>query len=296
MNKLTPLGKLARDMVAEKVSHGTSRAEAKSQGLISSIGSERTYREQLKGYLDWRKAMGLPIIGPYYSFESQEYLDQIAEVRGQKSIDQARQALQIVFATKLEHVASAISVRRRDKYIGRDVLQKILAPLSDRHALSTLICLDSGLRARELLALRWSHELRPTPTRNWSSKLFLGRDNFTRYCVHGKGGLIREIALSNSIAAELERHRLAIPIMHRDREVNIPTVFDIGGGQNFSNRFCRASFEATQQHFGAHCLRHTWARNRFAILLQHTDHKEAMEIVSQESGHFRLQITLTYLY
>ena len=266
MHKLTPIAKLARQMVSVKTSHGTPRSEAKSQGMITSIGSERTYRQQLKSYLEWREMMGLPISGPYFTFESQEYLDQIAEVRGQKGIDQARQALQIIFATRLEHVASTIAVRQRDKYIKQDVLQKIVAPLSNRHALSTLICLDSGLRASELLALRWSHELRPTPTRNWSSRLFLGRENFTRYCVHGKGGLIREIALSNSIAAELERHRLTIPIMHRDREVNVPTVFDVAGGQNFSNRFCRASYEVTQQHFGAHSLRHTWARNRFAIL------------------------------
>jgi integrase len=170
-----------------------------------------------------------------------------------------------------------------------------LANVSERHALSTMICLDGGLRASELLTLRRRHELQPTAGRDWSANLFLGRANYQVYCVEGKGGLVRAVALNRLLAEQLERYRLEAPRQVRDREINRSKVYDVPGGQNLSNYFSKKSFEALRTHYGAHSLRHTWAQNRFNVLTQHVKHAEAMRILSQECGHFRPQVTFGYL-
>ena len=294
MNKPSAIADVARGLVAQKTQHRMPRREAKLQGLITSLGSERTYSDQVSQYLKWRLALGLPQGGPYFVYESQEYLDQLSEVRGQKSIDQALQALRITFSQQLEHVASVVAIRRKDKYLQLEQVQKICEAVPKNHVLSILICLDAGIRASELLTIRRTNEMQATPARPWHEKLFIGRASIQRYVVHGKGGLRREIALSTAIAAQLEQRRLQTPLVRRDREIIRECMYDLAAGQNFSNYFSRAAFTALKQNHGAHCLRHTFTQNRFRVLQQHVKTAEAMLILSQELGHFRPQITHAY--
>jgi integrase len=295
VNKLDPISAAARQVVAHHTTHGMPRAEAKRRGSISSVGTERTYRDRIKSFYVWRGMMGLPTDGYVSRSQLIEFLEQLAEIQSQKSVDQARQALQVVYKVSLPRIESELSDRRRDKYMPRSAIEKVLTVLSDSHSLSTLICLDAGLRASELLTIRRRDELSPTSGRNWSTRLFLGRTDYQVYCVEGKGGLVRAVALNNMLVDQLEQLRLDAPLKLRDREIIRLKLYDIPGGQNFSNLFSKKSFEALRTQYGAHSLRHTWAQNRFKVLTQHAKHAEAMKILSQECGHFRPQVTFGYL-
>ena len=295
MNKSRSLSDLARALTAARVEHGMPRSLAKQSCRISSVGSERTYRQQVKMFLQWRSQMRLSASDFVSRDQLIEFLEQWAESHGQKSVDQARQALQLVFDEGLPHVESELCDRRRDRYISQHSLEKILLGFDDRHALAALICGDAGLRASELHTLARRDELQPTSGRDWSTELFLGRTNFEVYCVAGKGGLVRAIALSRHLAEQLELHRLEKPRQVRDREVVHLKFYDLPGGQNFSNYFSKKSLQALRTHFGAHSLRHTWAQNRFKVLIQLAPYAKAMQVLSQEAGHFRPQITFAYL-
>ena len=295
MKKLKVISAAARELVAQRTTHGMPRSQAKRERTISSVGTERTYRQQIKAFHIWRDAMGLPFDGYVSHGQIVEYLEQLAEIRSQKGLDQARQALQVVYDEMLPRIESELSERRRDKYIARTAMEEIMVHFSERHSLSAMICLDGGLRASELLTLRRRHELQPTAGRDWSANLFLGRADYQLYCVEGKGGLIRAIALNRLLAEQLEGYRFEAPRQIRDREINRWKAYDIPGGQNFSSYFSKKSFETLRTHHGAHSLRHTWAQNRFKVLTQHVKHAEAMRILSQECGHFRPQVTFGYL-
>jgi integrase len=296
MSKLKAINAAARELVAQRTTHGIPRSQAKRARTISSVGTERTYRQQVKTFHVWRGAMGLPFDGYVSHDQLIEYLEQLAEIRSQKGLDQARQALQVVYDKILPRIESELPERRRDKYIARPAMEGILANFSERHSLSAMICLDGGLRASELLTLRRRHELQPTAGRDWSANLFLGRADYQLFCVEGKGGLVRAVALNRVLAEQLEQHRFEALRQIRDREINRWKAYDIPGGQNFSNYFSKKSFEALRTHYGAHSLRHTWAQNRFNVITQHVKHAEAMRILSQECGHFRPQVTFGYLW
>ena len=81
-----------------------------------------------------------------------------------------------------------------------------------------------------------------------------------------------------------------------DRDIGYRTQYDIGGGQNWSNSFSAASNRELGWSNGAHGLRHEFAQERMnALQGAGYEYKEALEIVSQEMGHFRPEITEVYL-
>jgi hypothetical protein len=81
-----------------------------------------------------------------------------------------------------------------------------------------------------------------------------------------------------------------------DREVKFTPLFDIGGGQAFSQSFSTASVAALGYSSGAHGLRHSYAQNRFKMMKEAgISSDDALKIVSQELGHFRSRVTLVYL-
>lgn len=72
--------------------------------------------------------------------------------------------------------------------------------------------------------------------------------------------------------------------------------YEIAGGKNWSNSFSAASKRELGWSHGAHGLRHSYAQNRMDELQQQGFlYQEALEIVSQEMGHFRASITEVYL-
>jgi len=111
----------------------------------------------------------------------------------------------------------------------------------------------------------------------------------------GKGGLVREVLLPRRLAERIEGRRLHRPERTVDRGVRYVQRYDVGGGNAFSASFSRASRIALGASRGAHGLRHAYAQERMRELVQHTEHRLALAIVSEEMGHLRPDVTRTYL-
>jgi integrase len=166
---------------------------------------------------------------------------------------------------------------------------------SPRNEFSARICNVAGCRSMELGSLSKPEELPVTADRNWRADLHCGLSEFTKYTVKGKGGLVRSIAIPNYMVEDLERRRLPEPVQRRDREIHYLQRYDLGFGQALSQSWSRASNYALGFSNGLHGLRHTFAQERVRTLLaMGFDVDDALLIVSQELGHFRLSITMTY--
>jgi integrase len=289
----------AKQLTAIHASHGSQHRAESSTALrsIKSIGTERTYRTCIHDYLQWREHQRLPIKGPHWAAEIQAYLQDAAEIQSQKSLDQKRQALQCVFQVDLPRYQSVQISTFQGKDLTNEELASILDKQSDRVKFSTMLCLDAGLRAQELHTIRPVDEQARSVGRSWRDDLFIHRETFTKYSVWGKGGLRRVVAVSLPLAQQLEALRLSQPRSIQDREVDRIVYYDLVGGQSFSSLFSISAKQALGFTIGAHALRHRWAKRRFAALVKNAvPAKEALAILSQESGHFRPSISIPYLH
>lgn len=104
---------------------------------------------------------------------------------------------------------------------------------------------------------------------------------------------------------ELESRRRS-PIIVRDRGVLYTSHYDIGFVHAWSQSFSDASKRALDYSTGAHGLRDSYAKNRLYELIKQLEnhssapglrhvHEVALLLLSQELGHFRIDITFTYL-
>jgi hypothetical protein len=291
----------AHHLVVAKVNHGVSAAslptDSEGQAKIVSVGTQRSFRYCVRAYLGWRVHHALSIDGLHSSAVLEEYLADQAEILGQKALDQHRQALQTVFDVKLKKFQSCLWSTLQGKDISKANLSSLLAVQSERVAFSTFLCLDSGLRASELFTIRYLDEQQPSQGRSWRSDLFIHRAPYRTYSVWGKGGLRRAIAVSIPIADHLDKLRLEQPRPVFDREVKRLQHYDLVAGQSFSQLFSHSAKSSLGHAMGAHSLRHAWAKNRYAQLLRAgVSNQDALELVSQESGHFRPCITMAYLH
>jgi|GEM_PF-1322475 len=179
--------------------------------------------------------------------------------------------------------------------------------VNKRNSFSITLCHIAGVRVHELLTIKPA-ELQPAKNKKLKGKKRLAKQlKFTssKYCkatdgkiftVIGKGGLIREVFVPNELAKELEARRLKKPRKVKDRRVYYYSIYDIAGGNNLSSCFTRASQRALGWSSGIHSLRHDYAKSRLKELFKiHNDFELARLIVSQELGHFRAQITNSYL-
>lgn len=107
---------------------------------------------------------------------------------------------------------------------------------------------------------------------------------------------MREVLIPHELSERLEALRLETPQRVTDRGIFYQSHYDIGGGQRWSNSFSAAADRALGWSTGAHGLRHSYAQDRM-IELQNRGltRNQALETVSQEMGHFRPEITETYL-
>ena len=135
---------------------------------------------------------------------------------------------------------------------------------------------------------------------------FAGFPDFVRYTVIGKGGLCREIAVPVWLANLIEARRRKAPIKVRDRGIFYTSFYDIGFGQAWSQSFTSASQRVFGFSRGGHGLRHSFAKQRlyqlekeFELLPQGNENtstrEKALKVLSQELGHFRIDVTYAYL-
>ena len=230
------------------------------------------------------------------------YLRSRVDELGQKALDMHRQALQ----SMLVHVSRRLSAgerltvvrsRKPRRVAGRSytpVQIRMIANAQRAHnALATEIAHAAGLRAHELFTLARPEE-QPPDRRPARPEKFAGRPG-RDYTAAGKGGLIRIVRIPDLLAGRLEERRLDEPVRITDRGVHYLTRYDIAAGTAWGRSFSHASQRALGWTRGAHGVRHSYAQQRMRELQRLLMRPHALEVVSQELGHFRPEITETYL-
>lgn len=271
-------------------------------GAIRSLGTARGYTNALTRVAEFAKTERLSLrdMTPEHA---RTYLEQRGEAVGQKQLDMERQAMQCM----MQHVTGQLDRDERLSVVQSEQ-QQILSSRSytpeqvtliaqaqrEPNRLSTHIAHAAGLRGHELLTLRPVEERRPS-NRPALSEKFTGRDG-QRYTVQGKGGLVREVLIPRHLADQLEARRLKQSQRVTDRGIHYAQHYDIAGGQRWANSFSQASKRTLNWSAGAHGLRHSYAQERMHELQSSgLNRQTALEVTSQEMGHFRAQITETYL-
>ena len=273
--------------------------------ILRSVGTVRNYEQGLTRVAEWMKDNrinhgDLRTLTPAQAIT---YLEQRGEQVGQKTLDMERQAIQamMIHVTQTlpagEHLPVVKSEQARilsSRAYSPDQVALIAAAQQPANALATAIALAAGLRAHELLTLVPRQERAPD-TRPAADSKFAGREGVI-YTVQGKGGLVREVLLPSHLAERLEHVRLASPVRVTDRGVFYQSQYAIGGGQRWSNAFSAASMRTLGWSRGAHGVRHSYAQQRMQELQKLGLVRDmALRTVSQEMGHFRPEITETYL-
>ena len=272
---------------------------------LHSVGTVRSYEQALTRVGEWVRALrlcqgDLRQLTPALALD---YLVQRGETVGQKTLDMERQAIQAM----MQHVTGQMESGKRLSVIKSENAQilrsraytapqvvLIAGAQSPRHALATEIAYAAGLRAHELLTLP-PHSERALDNRPADPTKWQGRES-ELYTVRSKGGLVRGALLPHALAERLEARRLPEPELITDRGVHHQCHYAIGGGQPWSSSFSTAARRMLGWSEGAHGVRHSYAQERMHEL-QHAGlmRGDALRTVSQEMGHFRPEITETYL-
>ena len=269
---------------------------------LSSVGTVRNYEERLTIVAQHVNAEFKCGLRNLTVEQAHQYLTDRATEVGQKTLDMERQAIQ----SMMQNVTGKLGQTEKLDVI-KSEHQQILSSRSytpgqanivsgaqtERNALATEIAHAAGLRAHELYTLQRLDERTPDPRPALEEK-FSGRTG-ERYTVEGKGGLIREVLIPSNLSERLEERRFEHPQQIVDRGVNYTTHYDINGGNRWSSSFSSASNRALNWSGGAHGLRHSYAQERMDELKTSMVYEKALEVVSQEMGHFRTNITEVYL-
>lgn len=263
---------------------------------LQSQGTERNYEQALKGCAEFLKENRMDTLRELTADKAMAYLEMRSQEVSQKTLDMDRQAMQAVLGEKLEVVKSELDTTLSSRAYTPEQAALVAGAQSDKHSLATQIAENAGLRAHELLTLRPVEE-RPADThREYRDDRFAGRDNVAIYTVEGKGGLCREVAIDRDLANRLEERRLDEPKTTYDRGIGYEQHYDLGGGKQWSDSFSKAAERELGWSEGAHGLRHEYAQERMETLQSMGyEYREALEVVSQEMGHFRPDITEVYL-
>ncbi len=279
--------------------------ELQGQGnILESVGTVRNYEQALKTCCDYMKEFKLGGLRDLTPAQANQYLEIRAQEKSQSTIDMDRQAIQCMMQNvsgqlsskeTLEVVESKKETIENSRSYTPEQVRAITEHQTERHALSTEICHQAGLRAHELYTLRPSGEVTPSPREVHYGKFSHIPNPTQTYTVEGKGGLIREVQIPNALVARLEARRLEQPQQVTDRNVHYTTHYDLAAGHRFSDAFSKASVRALGYSNGAHGLRHSYAQDRYEQVANHFSKMDAMKIVSQELGHFRPEITEVYL-
>ncbi|MGP5714075.1 hypothetical protein ACTXPD_19015, partial [Vreelandella alkaliphila] len=172
--------------------------------VVESVRSVSNYEAALANVATWQKAEhaagreggDLRSLTPA---QAVAYLEQRGETVGQKTLDQERQAIQLMQQHVTGHLAQGerlpvIKSEQQQVLGSRAYTPAQISAISDRqtdkNALATQIAHAAGLRAHEILTLRRADE-RPADVRPTRDEKFAVRQG-ERYTVVGKGGLCRE--------------------------------------------------------------------------------------------------------
>ena len=271
--------------------------------VLRSIGTVRNYEQSLTRVSEFLQQNKLGDLRSLTPEKAISYLELRGQEVGQKSLDMERQAIQCMMQNVTQKLAPAekLPVIKSEQtqiltsraYTAQQV-EMIAAAQTEKNALSTQIAYTAGLRAHELLTIARANEQAPDARPALDTK-FGGR-NGVIYTVMGKGGLTRNVLLPASLAIQLENRRLGEVRTAVDRGVFYQQRYDLNGGNRWSSSFSTASQRTLGWSAGAHGVRHSYAQERMSELQKSGMTRDAaLETVSQEMGHFRPEITETYL-
>ena len=263
---------------------------------LASVRTEQNYEQALKGCAEFLKENRMGDLRALNADKATAYLESRSQEVGQKTLDMDRQAIQAVLGEKLEVVKSELDTTLSSRAYTPEQAALVAEAQSDKHSLATQIAENAGLRAHELLTLRPVEERSADTHRDYRDDRFAGREDVRIYTVEGKGGLCREVAIDRDLANRLEERRLDAPRTVYDREIRYQQHYDLGAGKPWSDSFSKAAERELGWTQGAHGLRHEYAQTRMSALQgMGYEYRDAMEVVSQEMGHFRPDITECYL-
>lgn len=291
----------ARHAIQKKLAIGKpSHGKAGEDGLVHGLGTARTHTDSLKGVASFISEQRLDPtgkgLGGLTSQIAQVYLECRAQEVGQKQLDKDRQAMQMVLGIPLPVIKSELDQVLTSRAYTHQQIELIATAQTPKHGTATRIASDAGLRAHELLTLLPIEKRLPSAHRVWSENLFQGRGEVKRYTVVGKGGLIREVGIAIDLADQLQALLLDEPLKISDRGIYHEQHYGIGGGKRWSDSFSKAAQRVLGWTEGAHGVRHTYAQTRMKVLQSMgLSFVAALEVVSQEMGHFRKEITEVYL-
>lgn len=295
----------AKRIVARHTRHGLNKSMAKQQQVIASLGTERSYVQALSNYLRWCDFNDAPQDHFANIQILTEFLEERSELVAQKTLDQERQALQLIYKQKLPCVRSKKTTIPEKRSYTFDQVRVISNYQNDKNSLTTLLAFSAGLRAHEAATILPVEERPPSAHRSWDQRRFVGCPDYRLYTVVGKGGLVREVAVPVWLAKKLEARRIH-PRRVTDRGIHYLSQYDVGFGQAWSQSFSSSSKKTLGFSTGAHGLRHSYAKWRLNILIEELKVtnlglgqdqiiQDALLILSQELGHFRLDIVFCYL-
>ena len=269
---------------------------------LRSVGTIRNYEQSLTRVSEFLQKNSLGDLRSLTPEKAISYLEIRGQEVGQKTVDMERQAIQCMMQNvtqklapteKLPVVKSEQAQILNSRAYSKQQVEMIAAAQTEKNAFSTQIAYAAGLRAHELLTITRTTE-KPADARPSLDTKFSGRDGII-YTVTGKGGLTRNILLPANLAIQLENRRLETRTV-ADRGVFYQQRYDISGGNRWSSSFTAASQRTLGWSSGAHGVRHSYAQERMSELQKAGMTRDAsLEIVSQEMGHFRPEITETYL-
>jgi hypothetical protein len=285
----------AKYAVTQKIALGQGRHDRRDDGHIHSVGTARNYEQALKGFIEYITNRRQGDIVSVTVENARQYLFDRSSIVAQKTLDIDRQAIQMHLGVRLDIVKSQMETRLSTRSYTNTQVALIASAQSQRNSLATKIAYNAGLRAHELFTILPLNERHASTHREWSADRFIGREG-ERYTVEGKGGLVREVLLSNELALRLEARRLPSPLKVTDRGVNYTQHYDIGGGRTWSQSFSSASRRQLGFSNGAHGLRHSYSQERMDELQRRgMFYNDAKGTVAQEVGHFDKKTTEAYL-
>lgn len=289
--------KQARHALQSLTAIGTPRYGNKKDGRIHSLGTKRTYESQLSVFTKYLQDHRLGDLQNFTSETARQYLEDRSEEVSQSTLDLDRQALQALLKVQLPFIHSDLKSIQASRAYTATQVELVADAQSAKYKLSTLIVDSSGIRAHELLTLRRADERRRDTHREYRNDRFaIWGNTFVLYTAVGKGGLCREVAIDEALAKQLEMRRLDVPRSVWDRKIQYEQYYDLGGGHDWTNSFTKASKRALGWSKGGHGVRHGYAQARMnALQGSGYTYDDALELVSQEMGHFRASITEVYL-
>ena len=297
----------ARQLIGKYIAQGKSRHERRDENLLHGRRTTDHYRQALTRAAKWMINKGYP--RGLHNIDEQlfeEFLQYRATRLTQDGLDYESAILRRIVPQLQDIERPRVVALKEPTRLSTEnrantpaQAQAIIDLLEPDDALSACLIANTGIRVSEPPTLADPKDRPPSPHRRWSPERYAGMGPGREYTEIGKGGLIMPIWVPQHLVPAVEAKRLPVPVWEKDHRGNwFKRYFDLPGGTEFGKRFAKASKAVVGKkgNKGPHGLRHMFAQIRLAYHMdQGHSYKEARRLVSQQVGHFRDQITKTYL-